>query len=468
MKQNKNKIIVIVMMALLVGLVGCSKFLERKPEGQLTKEEALKTEADLLAFVNGTTTLVGNDDYMGGRLQAASELLADELKGDKFTGDEAEIFGRRNSIFGDFRNNLYIKAYTVINRANVILETLDLAGTNKGYIEGSSRFFRGMGHFEMVRLFAHPFGYNTDNSQPGIALRLSTGNGSIPRSTVKEVYNQIIVDLKYADSILPVTPQSGTKYYTVTKWVAEAYLAKVYFQMNDFANAYLYAGKVIASGKFMLDNNYNNRYSTGLSTEGIFILANNTTVYNPGSELRGKYRSDRNAPNYNYTDIFYNFATSKPGDVRKAWYSKTLVVDLNVSTKFNKDFFDLPIVHLTEMKLIRAEAGAEIAASNPAALAVAITDINDILTRAYGGTSQNLATTATAAAVIVTTRSERELEMVNEGNRLQEIKRIGARNGSNIDRRGSPWNCNGLLLQFPKAEQDANASFQLNVEGGCF
>ena len=468
MKQNKNKIFVVVMMALLVGLVGCSKFLERTPDGQLTQEQALKNETDLLAFVNGATTLVGNDEFMGGRLQALNELLADQLKGDKFTGDEAEIFGRRNSIFGGTRDNFYRKVYSVINRANITLENLTLANTNKGYIEGSARFFRGMGHFEIVRLFAHPFGYNTDNSQLGIALRLSSGNGSEPRSTVKQVYNQIITDLRYADSVLPASPQSGTKYYTVTKWAAQAYLAKVYFQMNDFANAYFYANKVIASGKFMLDNNYNNRYSTGLSTEGIFILANNTTVYNPGSELRGKYRSDRNAPNYNYTDIFYNYATSKPGDVRKALYSNTLQLGLNVSTKFNKDFFDLPVVHLTEMKLIRAEAGAEIAASTPAALAVAITDINDILTRAYGGISQNLATTATAAAVIVTTRSERELEMVNEGNRLQEIKRIGARNGSNIDRRGSPWNCNGLLLQFPKAEQDANAAFQLNVEGGCF
>ncbi|MBN9296952.1 MAG: RagB/SusD family nutrient uptake outer membrane protein [Filimonas sp.] len=120
------------------------------------------------------------------------------------------------------------------------------------------------------------------------------------------------------------------------------------------------------------------------------------------------------------------------------------------------------------MKLIRAEAGAEIATSNAAALTVAITDINDIMTRAYGGTTNNLPPTATATGVISTVRTERELEMIGEGNRLQEIKRIGVRTGQNIDRRGSPWNCNGFILQFPKGEQDAYAPFVLNPEGGCF
>jgi hypothetical protein len=70
--------------------------------------------------------------------------------------------------------------------------------------------------------------------------------------------------------------------------------------------------------------------------------------------------------------------------------------------------------------------------------------------------------------VIAAARTERELEMVGEGNRLNEIKRIGARSGVNVDRRGSVWNCNGFILQFPKSEQDAFSSFQMNPEGGCF
>jgi hypothetical protein len=201
----------------------------------------------------------------------------------------------------------------------------------------------------------------------------------------------------------------------------------------------------------MLDNNFTYRYSKGLSTEGILSIADSLGAFQPGAELRGAFRSDVGLPNFRITDQFYAVATARPADLRKAaWYSTTLQAGFNLLTKYNKNNFDLPLVHLTEIKLIRAEAGAETGGAN---LAVSITDINDIMTRAYGGTTFNLAPNASASAVIAAARSERELEMVGEGNRTQEIKRIGARNGTNVDRRGSVWNCNGFILQFPKAEK---------------
>jgi hypothetical protein len=172
-----------------------------------------------------------------------------------------------------------------------------------------------------------------------------------------------------------------------------------------------------------------------------------------------------NPPGMNLTDQFYTYATQRTIDKRKAWYSNTLQAGINVLTKYNKPRFELPLVHLTEIKLIRAEAGAELGGAN---LVTAIADINEIMTRAYGGTTLNLPSTASGALVVSAARTERELELVGEGNRLQEIKRIGARSGVNVDRRGSQWNCNGLILQFPKGEQDANSSFPLNPEGGCF
>lgn len=469
MKYIKKIITTTSLFVAIIFFASCSKFLERPKDGQLTKEQAITNDSTLLSFINGAITLVGNDEYFGGRLQEISELLGDQLNGDKFTGDEGEIFNRRNSIFGGTRDNFYNKIYAVIARSNITLGSMAFADVNKKYIQGSALFLRGMGHFELVRLFAQPYGYSTDNSHLGIPIRINTDNGSVMRSSVKDVYAQVISDLKAADTLLPVTPFRSAKYYTPTKLAVEAYLAKVYFQMNDFVNAYKYADMVISSGKFQLDDNYDNRFSLGLSTEGIFVLANQTTVYNPGGEIRTKYRSNINAPSYNFNSQFYNKATASFTDARTLWYSNTLQKDLFVSTKYNKDYFDMPTVHLTEIKLIRAESGAEIAATNSQALVTGINDINDIIKRAYGVSStQILAPTTPAQSVISTVRAERELEMVAEGNRIQEIKRIGARSGTNLDRRGSPWNCNGLILQFPKGEQDANASFQLNVEGGCF
>ena len=454
------------LLIILSSITSCKKFLERPPEGQLTEEEALKTETGLLAFSNGIYTLVGDNDFFGGRHQVLTELLGDEYRGDRFTGDYSEIFRRQNSFFGGTRDNYYRRGYRVIINTNIVLRNLSLAITSKNRVEGEAKFFRGLAHFELVRLFAQPWGFSPDNNHLGIPIRTEYSLESLNRSTVKQVYDQVISDLLAADSLLPDAP-AGVKYYSATKWAAKAYLAKVYFQQNNFAKAYQYANEVITSNKFTLDATFDRRFSKGLSTEGIFVIADQTTPnqYTPGGELRGNFRSDLGIPGFTFTDQFYNIATARAADLRKAWYSNTLQAGFNVLAKYNKNFFDLPVVHLTEMRLIRAESGAEIGGAN---LAVALTDINQLMTRAYGGTTFNLPLLSNAALVISTTRNERELEMVGEGNRTQEIKRIGARNGTNIDRRSSVWNCPGFILQFPKGEKDANASFILNPEGGCF
>jgi hypothetical protein len=79
----------------------------------------------------------------------------------------------------------------------------------------------------------------------------------------------------------------------------------------------------------------------------------------------------------------------------------------------------------------------------------------------------NLPTTATATDVIRVARIQRELEMIGEGNRLQEIKRLTARTGTTPDRRSAPMFCPGLVLQFPQGEKAGNTNFVMNQEGGC-
>lgn len=459
-----KQFIKITLLALVVFTISsCEKFLERPPEGQLNEEQALKSEADLMAFSNAMYTIIGDNSFYGGRTQILNELLGDQFR-DFFQGDFSEIYKRQNSIFGGIRDNYYRKGYEVIARANKVLARLDLATSQKNFIEGEAKLMRGIAYFELVRMFAQPWGYSIDNSHLGIPLRTEISLASVNRSTVSEVYAQIIDDLTSAEGLLPDVTANG-KFTSATKWAAKAFLAKVYFQQNDFVNAYKYANEVIGSNKFTMDASFSSRYSLGLSTEGILTIADDANGFRPGLELIGSLRSDGGLPNYRFTDQYYNVATARASDLRKAWYSNTLHAGFNVLTKFNKNNIVLPLVHLTEIKLIRAEAGAETGGSN---LAIAIGDINQVMTRAYGGTAFNLPLNASAAAVIAAARTERELELVGEGNRTQEIKRIGARSGLNVDRRGSQWNCNGFILQFPKAEKDANAAFVMNIEGGCF
>lgn len=456
-----------IIYSLLVGCIiinasSCNKFLERKPSGAFTEEEAIKGDADLQGLLNGAYTDYSNKVY-NGKFQWIEDLLGDQASGTLYTGDDGEIFKRKTSIFGDYKNGLYTDMYRPAYIGNKVLENIDKATTARNDIEGQAYFMRALTHFDAVRLWAQPWGFTTDNTHDGIVLRTNSAITPGQRSTVKAVYDTIIADLKKAENLLGDAVNLGF----ANKWAAKAFLARVYFLQNDFPNAFAYADQVIKSNKFQFDASYADRFSIGLSKEIIFgfkFIDNN--LY-PGGELRNRYRSDVgfNAQGrFHVTDQFYAAATTA-GDVRAAaWYSNTLVPGYNVLTKYNKNNFDVAVIGYTEIKLIRAEAGAETGGDN---LATAIADMNELLTRAYGGTSKNLATNAPAETVIAAARRERELELVGEGNRIQEIKRIGARTGTNIDRRGGRWNCPGLALQFPISEQAANASFRMNQEGGC-
>ena len=58
-----------------------------------------------------------------------------------------------------------------------------------------ARFIRALCHLDLVRLFAHPYGYTVDNSHPGIIIKTTTNPDPKPRNTVGEVYDFMISEL---------------------------------------------------------------------------------------------------------------------------------------------------------------------------------------------------------------------------------------------------------------------------------
>nr|WP_121269399.1 RagB/SusD family nutrient uptake outer membrane protein [Pedobacter schmidteae] len=460
MKFNyKNIVKMVAVLAILAGTgTGCKKFLNSPPATSLTEEEAIADEAGLKTILTAAYQTVGGDALYGGKIKVMSELLADQLDGSQLSGDFGETYLRKSSIFGEYKKNMYVDLYQGIYRANIVLKHLDKANpANRDNIEGQALFIRALIHFEVVKLFAQPYGFTADNSHLGIPLRIVASTESKTRSTVKEVYSQVIADLKNAETKL-LDVNGGF----ATKWAAKGLLAKVYFQMNDFPNAYNYANQVIASNKFTLDPTYATRFSEGQSTESVFEIISTRGVFEAGGITRGEFRSDFNLPNMRFTKATFDLLNTT-NDVRKTFLNAVKYPGFYALTKYNKDRFNIPVIYLTELKLIRAESAAE----NNTNLDVAVKDVNDILNRAYGGT-KSIPGTSTPAFIITNTRLERNLEFIGEGVRLSEIKRIGARGDGNVDKRGSVWNCPGFLLQFPQEEMAANNNFQRNPEGNCF
>ncbi len=141
-------------------------------------------------------------------------------------------------------------SYKIINDANTVIEAVEAKPTDeaaRNQLLGECYFLRAMCHFNLVRLFARP--YSQDKSAPGVILRTATSDPSIKaRSTVEEVYTQVVADALKAADLMNQT--RGNTY--ASKEAAWALLSRVYLYMEDNQNAADYATKVIGSGKSSL------------------------------------------------------------------------------------------------------------------------------------------------------------------------------------------------------------------------
>ncbi len=451
----------------ILGFASCEKMLELDPlETGIEEQQAFQTKTDMQEFLNSTYDVMGS--AYSGRLQNLGELLSDNLESPNSNDDLTEVYNHNMLIFNGTIAPIYGDPYIGIFRANRILEYLEekdfgFTEAELKQIRGECYFLRALGHFDVVRLFAQPWGYTADNSHPGIIYKTSSAISLDPRPSVASVYQNLEKDLLLAIADLPL---QNTIY--ATKYSAQGLLAKMYFQQGRYTEAANMASEVINSGAFMLDT-AQNRFRTDVSVEAVFTTV--STRLSDGRELSKSYgfadnygKSNNNNPTLSLSRDFYNVYAADTSDKRLGLIEVLNPGEPNeviILRKYSGDYFNVPVIHLTDLKLLRAEALAESGGD----LTTAIADVNDIKERAYGDTQHNLAFNSSAGDVIAAARFERRFEMIGEGDRIQQLKRRGAIEGETIQVRGDDWNCNGMIIQFPSVQQ--TEVFPLNPTGGC-
>lgn len=462
-----NRILKISFLLMAVMLASCEKALELDPvDGRLEVENAFQTKSDMNEFLNSVYDVMAS--AYSGRIQNLGELLSDNLNSPNAHDDFTEVYNHNVLIFNGTVAPIYQDPYIGIFRANLILEQLDakdfgFTPSEINRIKGECYFLRALGHFDVLRLFAQPWGYTAGNSQLGIIYKTSSEVKEEPRPSVAEVYSTMINDLNEAISLLPA--QNGIY---ATSYSAEGLLAKVYFQQGNYTEAAQLASNVINSGAFQLDSSIN-RFSQNISSESVFSTVSTdlggTRFTSKSYGFSDNYgKSNESNPTLSLSRDFYDMYSSDTTDRRLGMIEVLNAGAPNeviVLRKFGLDYFNVPIVHLTDLKLLRAEALAELNTG----LATAVQDVNDIKERAYGGSQNNIPSNASAGDIIQAARYERRFEMIGEGDRVQQLKRRGAIENEATEVRGDIWNCNGMILQFPSTQQ--TESFELNPSGGC-
>lgn len=452
----------ILAIGLALGIASCEKMLEYPPEGAILAEDALNTPDDAQRLLNSCYDVIGN--LFDGKYQNICELMSDNMAEPNGLDFNA-VYNRETNFFTPTTNGTYGDFYYAIYRCNSLMKNFDLieglSEDERKRMEAEARFIRAFCHFNVVKIWAQPYGSTPDNSHLGIILKRDASNLPIPRSTVAESYAFIIEDLEFA---LVNLPESNGNY--AKQDAAAGLLAMVYFQMNNYVQAEQYASLVINNGTYFMRDTLDRFPATPeVNLETVFGIVSS----NPGADHVDQ-RTDNFIGNYNaggvlppnlmFSNELYQFTNLNSADDRLGWMQSSGGKYKNRRFE-NKVFFNIPIIYLTELRLIRAECLGEMGGD----LSVAIADINAIRDRAFGAGLNDLSATSTATDVIAAARREYRIETMGEGKWINQLKRIGAK-GENIVVRNAPWNCPGMALQFPNSEF-TSALFVGNPEGGC-
>jgi hypothetical protein len=218
----------LLMGVLLVFAAGCKKSLDERVYDFYSPNNLYKTPADAEAAITGLYGYLHSWDFF-----KSPALFTEDVDHDHIVGPLWNMGGVGAGNFaGSFGiNGLWHGYYYLISQVNTILENVPAIkiepDSTKNRILGEAYFFRGWSYFNLVRLWG------------AVPIRLqnpATGSLDMARSSVEEVYQQAIADLKEAEQLLP--PKGGA--FTgaigkVTKGTAKAMLAKVYLTMASGA-----------------------------------------------------------------------------------------------------------------------------------------------------------------------------------------------------------------------------------------
>lgn len=156
--------------------------------------------------------------------------------------------------------------YQLVAVANICLEGIEkISVTPQNQLEheqvrGMAHFYRGLAFYNLLQYFAPPYDANTANTDLGIPLRLYSDVNDRPgRSSVAACYEQVISDLKAAESLLPMRTSSKIR---AGQAAVKGLLARVYQTLENWEAADQYATAALNIESTLVDFNSLNANTT--------------------------------------------------------------------------------------------------------------------------------------------------------------------------------------------------------------
>ena len=458
----KNMIVTTV---LFLSLASCEKsFLELKPPTSLTPEFALATEADLQVALRGAYAGLKSTALYGRSLMVLGDMMADNTYQSALNTNRYTNFNLYNYLVtdGDVAG-LWNASYTVILRANNIINSPIADNANIQQIKGEAYAIRALAYFNLVRYFGSP--YTLDPSKLGVPI-ITTYQADLKpeRAKIADVYTLINKDLTQAFTLMTKFTNSSQ----FSKYSAKALQAKVYLAMGDKTTAKAAALDVITNSGFTaISSAAHTGYWAGVAprtdkVETLLEISFDAVANNAFDALSYIYLQSGNYGDMLCSSELYDlFETT---DIRKSLYATGIrgglaSVFVNKYGSFTGDHSDTKVIRMSEMYLIAAEA------SYPSNTADALKYVNEVTSR-RGATAIASSGSALLEAII----TERRKELAFEGERYLDMQRLQR----NIAR-SKNYPAAALSIDFtnyrrimpiPQGELDANPSIKLQQNPG--
>lgn len=235
------KTVYYLLIPFLLLTTGCGKdFLNKNPQGQLSKEDIINKDGVEASLLGAYSILNGNVNGTWGNYSGApSQWVFGELPGDnvhkgsdEFDQSAMNLIEKHNTTpTNDQLTSMWQVYYEGISRANATLRNLKLEQESKKeisverakHIEAEAKMLRGHYYFFLWRVFKN-IPYVDENTS-------SEDSKVMPNNT--DVYEKIIEDIKFAKDNLPVEKymnESGR----MNRRTATAYLGKLYLYQKKY------------------------------------------------------------------------------------------------------------------------------------------------------------------------------------------------------------------------------------------
>lgn len=439
---------------LAASLSSCvNDWLDVAPSDGTDADAALTSSSDLAAARTGMyAALKGNSnlvDYYGqqffvyGDVHAGDDYQYNNIGGSNRASFYYDMNYQTASEFSSSTSSCNVawkSPYIVIGRANRIIAAaeggaLSDAAEAKATIDqyaAEAKVLRALAHFDLVRIYGKPY---TEDQGASLGVPLVTGvlesNAKPARSTVAEVYTQVVKDLTEAISSNALATETEPGYVSV--WGAKAILSRVYLNMGDYANALSVAEDIIKNSGAALwtRDQYFKAWDASTPNESEFLFRLNVAGSTDNNDLNGigNLQQREGYKEMVATKKFVDMLTSDPKDVRNDMFLPATAAKEVATYGTNKVFLNklrgqndnlrnvtiVPIIRLSEVYLTAAECAFR---NNDKTKAVEY--LNDLV--------KNRTTTEASLATVDNITLERILierrkELIGEGQRYFDALR---------------------------------------------